>query len=282
MSILTELWANPPATATTVSSGGTTAPAQGTSQSWTMAGGYASFPAANSSASPLTQFHVIDPALPSEIIAVTNVSGATWTVTRGAEGTTPVAHVAGFTVQQVVTAAGLDQLLQGPPSGDGLALGTDQSNSSILSVVSTTTSLTAATMTVPGGEAIPSSVYEIECWGTYTTGASNTILTWTVTWGGVSLGSQPITMPASVTSGRWRFKGSVSISAGPTAAADFRLEIAPSSTASTAVAVYLFGNNTATGVSIATSSALIYELVAAWTTGTNSLYVFGGVAWKRA
>ena len=40
----------------------------------------------------------------SEIIAVTNVSGTTWTVTRGAESTTPVTHSAGFTIQQVVTA----------------------------------------------------------------------------------------------------------------------------------------------------------------------------------
>ena len=43
----------------------------------------------------------------SEIIAVTNVSGTTWTVTRGAEGTTPVAHTTGFTIRQVVTSGWL-------------------------------------------------------------------------------------------------------------------------------------------------------------------------------
>ena len=54
----------------------------------------------------VSQFHVADAAsgASSEIIAVTNVSGTTWTVTRGAESTTPVAHASGFTVYQVVTA----------------------------------------------------------------------------------------------------------------------------------------------------------------------------------
>ena len=37
------------------------------------------------------------------MIAVTNVSGTTWTVTRGAENTTPVAHIGGFAVYQAVT-----------------------------------------------------------------------------------------------------------------------------------------------------------------------------------
>lgn len=88
---------------TTVASGGTDAPAGGTGESWTVTSS-ASFPAASNSASPPTQFHVADPAAPSEVIAVTNVASTTWTVTRGAESTTPVTHTAGFTVVQVVTA----------------------------------------------------------------------------------------------------------------------------------------------------------------------------------
>ena len=59
------------------------------------------------------QFHIADPASSTkaaEIIAVTAVSGTTWTVTRGAESTTPVAHSAGFTVQQVITAGALTAL----------------------------------------------------------------------------------------------------------------------------------------------------------------------------
>lgn len=102
---------------TTVTSGGTTAPAGGSTESWTVASS-ASFPAVTSGT---TQFHVADPAAPSELIAVTAVSGATWTVTRGAEASAPVAHTAGFTVQQVVTAGylGFCQQGYGGDFGDG-------------------------------------------------------------------------------------------------------------------------------------------------------------------
>jgi hypothetical protein len=101
----TELFTTNRAT-TVVSSGGTTAPAGGTSESWTVVSP-AGFPAA---VTGVSQFHVADPSAPSEMIAVTNVSGTTWTVTRGAESTTPVAHAAGFTVYQVATAGALTQL----------------------------------------------------------------------------------------------------------------------------------------------------------------------------
>jgi len=100
-----ETFANLPQT--TVTSGGTTAPPAGTSQSWTVASS-ASFPAASNSATPPSQFHVADINANSEIITVTNVSGTTWTVTRGAEGTTPVTHTAGFTIYQVMTAGWLN------------------------------------------------------------------------------------------------------------------------------------------------------------------------------
>lgn len=101
---------------TTVTSGGTTAPSSGTSESWTVISS-SSFPAASNSATPPSQFHVADPATTvtaTEIIAVTNVSGTTWTVTRGAESTTPVAHTTGFTVQQVISAASLNAFAQIP------------------------------------------------------------------------------------------------------------------------------------------------------------------------
>ena len=86
----------------TVSSGGTTAPAAGTSESWTLASivGLAA-------STGVTQMRLVDPAASSEIMLLTNLSGTAATVTRGAEGTTPVAHTAGFTVQAVATAANL-------------------------------------------------------------------------------------------------------------------------------------------------------------------------------
>ena len=89
---------------TTVVSGGTTAPAAGTQETWTVASS-ASFPSASTG---IAQFHAADVAANSEIVAVTNVSGTTWTVIRGAEGTTPVAHTAGFTIFQVTTAGFLN------------------------------------------------------------------------------------------------------------------------------------------------------------------------------
>jgi Right handed beta helix region len=105
--VTVELFSNLPQT--TVTSGGTTAPSGGTVENWTVASS-SSFPAASATAVPPTQFHVSDIAGDTEIIAVTNVSGTTWHVTRGAEGTTPVAHTAGFTVKQVVTSGWLNTI----------------------------------------------------------------------------------------------------------------------------------------------------------------------------
>ena len=103
----TELYAD--LATTTVSSGGTDAPAQGTSESWTVASS-APFPAA---ATGVSQFHVIDPAEPTELMLVTNVSGTTWTVTRGvgSPATTPVTHTGGFTVWLVASAGPLAAML---------------------------------------------------------------------------------------------------------------------------------------------------------------------------
>lgn len=98
-------FANNPST-TATSSSGTTGPAALTGETWTVTSSSA-FPAASNATTPPTQFHIADPALPAEIIAVTNVSGTTWTVTRGVEGTTPAAHATGATYYQVASAADL-------------------------------------------------------------------------------------------------------------------------------------------------------------------------------
>jgi hypothetical protein len=55
----------------------------------------------------VTQFHVGDPATPTEVILVTDNTTTSWAVTRGAEGSTPVEHAPGFTIAQVVTAGWL-------------------------------------------------------------------------------------------------------------------------------------------------------------------------------
>jgi len=105
-----------------VTSGGTDAPASGTVQTWLVTQ-LNPFAGASSSATPPTFFYIADydVAYETEKILVTNISGSTWTVTRGADGTTPVAHLANWTAVQVVTRATL-QVLQRPwlvrPSGD--------------------------------------------------------------------------------------------------------------------------------------------------------------------
>lgn len=89
---------------TTVSSGGTTAPAAGTVETWTVASS-TGFPAASNAILPPTRYHVSDPVLPSEDIEVIEqISSTSWLVARGADGTTPVAHAGGFTVYQVINA----------------------------------------------------------------------------------------------------------------------------------------------------------------------------------
>lgn len=96
---------------TTVTSGGTTAPAAGTVETWTVSSS-TSFPAASNATFPPSQFRVQenDQTRQTEIMTVTHVAGTTWTVTRGTEGTTPVAHPASFTIVQTITAGVLNGL----------------------------------------------------------------------------------------------------------------------------------------------------------------------------
>jgi hypothetical protein len=100
----------------TVTSGGTTAPVAGTVETWTVASSNGAPPASNGS-TPTTQFRVVDaadPNAPPEIMLVSNVSATTWTVTRGAEGAAPWAHVAGWTAIPVLTAQALGQFPRFP------------------------------------------------------------------------------------------------------------------------------------------------------------------------
>lgn len=156
---LTELFAADRAT-TTVSSGGTDAPSSGTTEMWTVASS-AMFGAA---ATGVSQFHVADPVAPSEIIAVTNVSGTTWTVTRGADSTTPVTHTAGFTIYQVVPYSWLATI---PSSSSPLALtagGTGvsaASDAALLGDLGAASLLTRATVLTASGAAAANTVVPV-------------------------------------------------------------------------------------------------------------------------
>lgn len=102
---LTELFVADRATTTVAASAD--APSSGTVETWTVASS-AMFGTAQTGVS---QFHVVDPNAPTEVIAATNVSGTTWTVTRGADSTTPVTHSGGFTLNQTITAPWLASLM---------------------------------------------------------------------------------------------------------------------------------------------------------------------------
>src|ERR1035441_8982992 len=106
---LIELFAADLAT-TTVSAGGTDAPSAGTVETLIVASA-AMF---GTAVAGVSQFHFADaaPGRGSEICAATATSGTTWTVTRGADETTPVTHEAGFQIVQVFTAGWLASLVQ--------------------------------------------------------------------------------------------------------------------------------------------------------------------------
>lgn len=96
-----------------VTSGGTDAPAAGTVETLVVSSATL-LPAASSSAG--TQFRIVDlndGQQPHEVMIVTNVSGTSLTVTRGAEGTTPVAHAANWTATHTLTAGAIAPQLFG-------------------------------------------------------------------------------------------------------------------------------------------------------------------------
>lgn len=188
------------------------APAALTTETWTVTSS-ATFPAASSSATPPTQFAIADVAAPTEIIWVTNMSGTTWTVIRGEEGTTPVTHAAGATFQQVITSAHLAALNPGDgtdfygnagsaPSwplygayvyaasgslktlnADGLAYEVGEQR--LMGTTVTTTGTTTAS--IPGlAAAVGPGSYFIECWIPYAGGTA--LQTWTF---GFSTSSAP-------------------------------------------------------------------------------------------
>lgn len=164
-----------------MTTGGTAALSQGAAEAWTVSSG-ATFPVASTSTVPATMFMVADTASTSEIVLVTvatTTSPWVWNVTRGAEGTTPVTHATGFTVQQVVTAGALTNFKQA-------------SNAEItpVTVGNTTASITVATYTPILSDIEAGASFEIIAFGPYavSTGA-RPVLTWSVLWGAVTVAS---------------------------------------------------------------------------------------------
>jgi hypothetical protein len=99
-------------TTATVTTGGTTAPAAGTSQNWTVTAG-STWLALVTGVQVLRVIDLLDLGKTSgyEIMEVTVLAtgtGVTWTVTRGMESTTPYAHAANWTVIPSPSAGSFD------------------------------------------------------------------------------------------------------------------------------------------------------------------------------
>lgn len=103
-----ELFANNASTTVPL---GKTAVAAGTEETWVVTEPHTKFPAVRDKRGDVLvarQMHFVDPAAPSEIILLRytyNDGTKRWDVTRGAQGTTPVAHADGFLVRSVLTAS---------------------------------------------------------------------------------------------------------------------------------------------------------------------------------
>src|SRR5664280_2239902 len=150
------------ATLTVIGSSGTNAPAAGTSQAWTVTALPASFGVALGTGETL---RLVDStagasaAQQAEIVLLTasTGSGATSiTVTRGVEGTTPVAHSTGATFAAVVTKAVLDGLLPtylSPKMYGAVGDGTTDDTAAIQAAINaaTVSSTHGASIFIPAG-----------------------------------------------------------------------------------------------------------------------------------
>lgn len=169
--------------------------------------------------------------------------------------------------------------------GDGLSIAASGLAAVVGQISNTTAATTAATLTVPANEPVAGSVYEIDVWGLYGTAAIAPTLTWAVTWGATTLGSNAFTLTAGINTGapaRWRFKGSVCFVSTTLCYPNLRLEIVPSNSANTAASVFLYGSNSSSGVTVTTSSPQALALTMTWGTAStsNGFWVTGGLIWK--
>jgi hypothetical protein len=184
------------------STSGTTNPAAGTTESWTMSTGYTSFPTANFNASttftnpsatpPGNYFYIRDPAdTTNEIVLVYSGGGGTttWYVQRGMNGAT-VAHATGATWVQVISPYTLQNFKQAP----GAAI-------SAVTVGNTTTETIVAAYYPTSDEIEAGTAFDIYAFGHFTQGAKP-VLAWRLCWGNtLALGGTQIAGIATATTG---------------------------------------------------------------------------------
>lgn len=190
MAITKEVFAN---VASCVASGtsGTTAPAQGTSEIWVMGTGYTSFPIATTSTVPQRYFYITDPDdTTHEICMVTDggSGGSTWNgVTRGALGTTPVAHASGATWVQTITHGTLQNFKQTPGA-----------STTAVTLANTTTETVLATYTPTPDELIAGASWDVIAFGPLAKANGAFNVTFTLYWGGSGAPGSAFTATGSV------------------------------------------------------------------------------------
>lgn len=152
--------------------------------------------------------------------------------------------------------------------------------------VSSTSTVTAASLTVPSNEPANNALYEIDLFGLWAASASSPTLTFTVNWGSTALGSNAFTMGSVATSApaRWRLHVLLSFTSGTLCWPNIAVDLAPGNAAGTAVNRYLLGNNTTAGLTVTTSSAQAFAVTMAWSanSSSNAFWVNGGRIWKAA
>lgn len=164
------------------------APASNTAQTWTMGTGNTSFPSASNSSVPATYFYIRDPAdATNEIIQVTNVSGTTWSVTRGAEGTATATHAAGATFVQVISHATLQNFKQ------ALSAAT-----SAVAVGNTTNEIVIANYTPTSDELIAGATWEVIAFGPLGKANGAYTVAFNIYWGGSGSPGSTFTTTGSV------------------------------------------------------------------------------------
>lgn len=265
---------------TTVSDGGTDAPASGTSEQWTVASG-AGFPAASVSSTPATYFAVADTAATSEIVWVTAATTASpwvWGVTRGAEGTTPVTHATGFTVQNVVSAAGLTNFKQA-------------SNAIVTSVTvtDTTSPVTVAVYQPVATDITAGSSFEAVAFGGFTKGGSRSsdYMVWQMYWGDTLLlqcgqdNGQEWGLTTYAAGSSFDVNGTIILTSTTTACANLNLFWSGSGTASTTDAGQVTTSNTA-AVSISGNGPIV--LTGSWSVAEtyNSMTAIAPLIYRAA
>lgn len=304
--IFTEGWANPASPPTIVPAGAAASPAD---NSWVMAGGFAAWPPADPAVIPPALFRIYDRDQPAEAILVRQAAGAAWQVTRGDQGTPVLAHAPGFEVLSLISPAGLAGLAAGVPSRNGLVLPSGAALTGQRNFNDFNTRHNLVELIVPGGEAVPGSVYEVLAWGRHVTRASGTVTNATrprfeLTWGSTVLANQVfIVMPTPARFGgdplagnneaRWKIHAVVSVLAGNLAAPNTSVWIAPYNAVENYDSVAWLHRHMLTAPRVppavpaapAITTATTQPLTL-WHTGTSTategFSLFGAKAWRSA